>query len=74
MARELKCAVRGYVIGEFSRTRRGGMIIDALVVVLLVLWLMGVVYGQTFGGLLHALLIVAAIVFIFRLVSGRAVA
>ena len=50
------------------------MIIDALVVVLLVLWLMGVVYRQTFGGLLHALLIVAAIVFIFRLVSGRAVA
>lgn len=50
------------------------MIIEVLVVVLLVLWLLGVVLGQTFGGLLHVFLIVAAIIFLFRLVNGRAVA
>ena len=57
-----------------QRTRGGGMIIEGLVVAVIILWLMGVVFGQTFGGLLHALLIVAAIVFLFRLVSGRTVA
>ena len=50
------------------------MVIEGLVVLILVVWLMGVVLGHTFGGLLHALLIVAAIVFVFRLISGRTVA
>ncbi len=41
-------------------------------VVLLVLWLLGLI-GHIGGGLIHALLVIAAIVFIYNLVSGRRV-
>ena len=44
-----------------------------VLVVLVVLWLLGMVTSYTMGGLLHLLLVVAAIVLIFRLVSGRKV-
>ncbi len=44
-----------------------------ILVVLLVLWLLGMVTSYTMGGLLHLLLVVAAIVLIFRFVSGRRV-
>ena len=42
-----------------------------ILAVLLVLWLLGMVTSYTMGGLLHLLLVVAAIILIFRLVSGR---
>jgi len=44
-----------------------------ILVILLVLWLLGLIGGYTFGGLLHILLVVAAIVLIIRLVQGRRV-
>jgi len=44
-----------------------------ILAVLLVLWLLGMVTSYTMGGLLHLLLVVAAIILIFRLVSGRRV-
>ena len=40
-------------------------------VVLLVLWLLGLVTSFTAGGLLHILLVVAVVMVIFQLVSGR---
>ena len=47
--------------------------LETIIVILLVLWLLGLVAGQTFGGILHILLLVALVVFILRLVSGRKV-
>jgi Family of unknown function (DUF5670) len=41
-----------------------------ILVILLVLWLLGVI-GGVGGGLIHLLLVVAAIVLIFNLLSGR---
>jgi hypothetical protein len=41
-----------------------------ILVVLLVLWLLGLV-AHVGGGLIHLLLVVALIVFIINLVSGR---
>lgn len=41
-----------------------------IVVILLVLWLLGLI-GGIGGGLIHLLLVVAAIVLIFNLLSGR---
>jgi hypothetical protein len=41
-----------------------------ILVILLILWLLGMV-GGVGGGLIHLLLVVAAIVLIFNLVSGR---
>ena len=51
-----------------------GMMIETLVVVLLVLWLVGLVLGQTFGGIWHALLLVAVVMFAYRLITDRRVA
>jgi hypothetical protein len=42
----------------------------ALIVLLLVLWLLGLV-GSVGGGLVHLLLIIAAIVLVAQLLSGR---
>jgi hypothetical protein len=41
-----------------------------ILVILLVLWLLGLI-GGVGGGLIHLLLVVAAIVLTFNLVSGR---
>lgn len=40
-------------------------------VVLLILWVLGLVTSFTAGGLLHILLVVAIVMVIFQVVSGR---
>lgn len=40
-------------------------------VILLVLWLLGLVSSYTLGGYIHILLVVALVVLILQLVSGR---
>jgi uncharacterized membrane protein YtjA (UPF0391 family) len=40
----------------------------------LVLWLLGMISGTTLGGLLHILLVVAVIMLVVNLISGRRVA
>ena len=42
-------------------------------VVLLVLWLLGLVGGYVLGGFIHLLLVIALVVLIIQLVSGRRV-
>jgi hypothetical protein len=42
----------------------------AIIVILVALWLMGLV-GGVGGSLIHALLVIAAIVLIYNLISGR---
>ena len=43
----------------------------ALFVILLVLWLLGFLAFHVAGGLIHILLIIAVIVLVIQLVSGR---
>ncbi len=40
-------------------------------VILLVLWILGLVSGTTFGGFVHLLIVLAVVVLIFQLLSGR---
>jgi hypothetical protein len=40
-------------------------------VILLVLWLLGVVSAYTLGGFIHILLVIALVVLVIQLVSGR---
>jgi hypothetical protein len=42
-------------------------------VVLLILWLLGMVSSYTMGGFIHLLLLVALVVLVFQLISGRRV-
>jgi hypothetical protein len=44
-----------------------------LVFVLLVLWLLGLVTSTTMGGLIHVLLVIAIVVAVLNLISGRRV-
>ena len=47
--------------------------IYTIAVVLLVLWLLGVVTSFTAGGLLHILLVLAVVLVLFQLITGRSV-
>ena len=40
-------------------------------VILLVLWLLGLVSSYTLGGFIHILLVIASVVLIIQLLSGR---
>jgi hypothetical protein len=40
-------------------------------VILLVLWLLGLVSGTTMGGFVHLLLLIALVVVIIQVISGR---
>jgi len=50
--------------------RRLGNMLWTILVILLVLWLLGFI-GHVGGGLIHLLLVVAAIVLVINLISGR---
>jgi len=45
-----------------------------IAVILLALWLLGMVSSYTMGGFIHILLVIAVIVIIMQLISGRKVA
>ena len=42
-----------------------------ILVILLVMWLLGLVSGYTVGGFIHLLLVLALVVFIVNLLTGR---
>ena len=44
-----------------------------IAVVLLILWVLGLVTSFTAGGLLHILLVVAVVMVLFQLLTGRKV-
>lgn len=39
--------------------------------VLLILWLLGLVTGNAIGGLIHVLLVIAIVMVLLRVISGR---
>jgi hypothetical protein len=42
-----------------------------IAVILIVLWLLGLVTSYTMGGFIHALLVIAIVVVLINLISGR---
>ncbi len=42
-----------------------------IAVVLLILWLLGLVTSYSMGGLIHILLVIAIVMVLFNLISGR---
>lgn len=42
-----------------------------IAVILLILWLLGLVTSYTVGGFIHVLLVIAIIVILLRIISGR---
>jgi hypothetical protein len=42
-----------------------------IAVVLLILWLLGLVTSYTIGGFIHVLLVIAVVVILLRVITGR---
>jgi hypothetical protein len=42
-----------------------------IAVILVVLWLLGIVTSSTMGGFIHILLVIAIVVVLLRVISGR---
>ena len=45
--------------------------LETIAIVLVLLWLLGLVTGTTMGGLVHVLLVIAIIVVLVRIISGK---
>ncbi|MEK7469009.1 MAG: lmo0937 family membrane protein [Planctomycetota bacterium] len=48
--------------------------LETIAVLLVILWLLGMVSSYTLGGIIHLLLLVAIVVILVRVFSGRRVA
>ena len=53
------------------KVKRRLIMLYTLVVVLLILWLAGLLTSYTMGGLIHLLLVIAIVVILLRVISGR---
>jgi len=47
--------------------------LETIAIILIVLWLLGLVSGNTMGNFIYILLVVAIVLLLVRLVSGRRV-
>jgi len=57
----------------FTFWPEGPTMLMTIAIVLIVLWLLGMVTSYTMGGLIHALLVIAVIVVLVRVIQGRRV-
>jgi hypothetical protein len=48
-------------------------VLYTIAVVLLILWLLGMVSGYTIGAFIHVLLVIAVVLVLVQLISGRSV-
>jgi hypothetical protein len=53
--------------------RRANTMLWTITIILFILWVLGLVSSYTLGGWIHILLVLAIIVLIFNLMSGRRV-
>ena len=53
--------------------REGFDVLETIAIILIVLWLLGMVSGYTLGNFIWVLLVIAVVLFLVRLVSGRRV-
>jgi hypothetical protein len=79
-------ALRATRYGQLSGQAQGGRaaavielkdrrqrMLETIAIILVVLWLLGVVSGYTLGNFIYVLLVVAIVLFLVRLISGRRV-
>lgn len=48
--------------------------LETIAILLIILWLLGLVSGYTLGNFIYVLLVIAVVMLLVRLVSGRPVA
>ncbi len=47
--------------------------LETIAIILVVLWILGLVTSTTMGGFIHALLVIAVVVILIRVIQGRRV-
>ncbi|MEP7153964.1 MAG: lmo0937 family membrane protein [Nitrospira sp.] len=47
--------------------------LETIAIILIVLWALGLVSSYTMGGFIHALLVIAIVVILIRVIQGRRV-
>jgi hypothetical protein len=52
---------------------RGNIMLYTIAVVLLILWVLGLVTSTAIGGFIHVLLVIAVVMVLLRLISGRGI-
>ena len=62
-------------MGQFMQCsrRRREVMLYTIAVILVILWLLGLVSGYTIGSFIHVLLVIALVLIVVQLVSGRRV-
>jgi hypothetical protein len=45
--------------------------LETIAIIFVVLWILGLVTSYTMGGFIHALLVIAVVVILVRLIQGR---
>jgi hypothetical protein len=53
--------------------RRRKRMLETIAIILIILWLLGMVSGYTLGNFIYVLLVIAIVLFLVRLISGRRV-
>jgi hypothetical protein len=61
------CGVESVVITSYEDS----IMLYTIAIVLLILWVLGLVSSYTIGGFIHILLVVAIVIILVRLISGR---
>lgn len=57
--------------GISNNAKKGTAMLYTIAVVLLILWLLGLVSAYTIGGFIHVLLVIAIVLVLLRLITGR---
>ena len=57
--------------GRTMRATKENEMLYTIAVILIVLWALGLVSAYTMGGFIHVLLVIAVVVILLRLISGR---
>lgn len=61
----------GTIYKFFNNLLKEFVMLYTLAVVLIILWLLGLVTTYTMGGFIHILLVVAIVMVLLRVISGR---
>jgi hypothetical protein len=64
---------RGTEVALPSTTEGDEGMLETIAIILIILWLLGMVSGYTLGNFIWVLLVIAVVLFLVRLVSGRRV-
>jgi hypothetical protein len=59
---------------QINLDERDKIMLWTIAIILVVLWLVGLLTSFTLGGFIHALLVIAVIVVVVRLIQGRKIA